>query len=296
MDEQDVIDLREYLGIIRRRFWAIVLVTVVAVATSGIISYFFIEPVYSASTSLMVIKKDSPTIDYSTLLMNQQLVKTYGEIAKSRTVAEHVIADLGLSMTAAELQGSIHVNAVRDTQLIQISVDSTVPAQASLIANAVAKDFIHQVVQIMKVENVQVVDPAIEPTTPVKPRPKLNMAVAGVLGVMVGVGLAFLLEYLDNTLKTAEDVRRHLDLPVLGTIPLIDLRQEARRARGNGGRATGGPQADQFEAAARASGLAAGAGVTAMGTAESAAASGSVEPAVIKRVSPGEERSAKAAK
>ncbi len=231
MEEQDVIDLRDYLNIIRRRFWAIVLVTVVAVATSGVISYFFIEPIYSASTSLMVIKKDSPTIDYSTLLMNQQLVKTYGEIAKSRTVAEHVLAELQLGMTAAELQGTVHVNAVRDTQLIQISAESTSPTQAALIANAVAKDFIRQVVVIMKVENVQVVDPAIAPVAPVKPRPKLNMAVAGVLGIMVGVGLAFILEYLDNTVKSPEDVRRYLDLPVLGTIPVIDLRQEARYGR-----------------------------------------------------------------
>lgn len=258
MEDQDVVDLREYLAIVRRRLWAIVLVTVVAVATSGVISYFFIEPLYSASTSLMVIKKDSPSIDYSTLLMNQQLVKTYGEIAKSRTVAEHVIADLGLGVTAAELQKAIHVNAVRDTQLIQIRAESTIPAQAALIANSVAKDFIRQVVQIMKVENVQVVDPAIEPTAPIKPRPKLNMAVAGVLGLMVGVGLAFVLEYLDNTVKSPEDVRRYLDLPVLGTIPVIDLRQEAKMAR---------------RAADRA-----------------------VEPAVIKRGTQGDDRGIKAVK
>ncbi|MHB8926878.1 MAG: YveK family protein [Bacillota bacterium] len=258
MEEQEVIDLREYFAIIRRRLWAIILVTVVAVATSGVISYFFIEPVYSASTTLMILKKDSPGIDYTTLLMNRQLVKTYGEIAKSRTVAEHVLVDLSLDMTTAELQGAIHVNTVRDTELIQIRAESTIPAQAELIANAVAKDFIRQVVQIMKVENVQVVDPAIEPTAPVKPRPKLNMAVAGVLGIMVGVGLAFVLEYLDNTVKSPEDVRRYLDLPVLGTIPVIDLRQEAKMAR---------------RAADRA-----------------------VEPAVIKRGTQGDDRGIKAVK
>ncbi|HEY3315430.1 MAG TPA: Wzz/FepE/Etk N-terminal domain-containing protein [Bacillota bacterium] len=243
MDQQDMIDLREYFAILRRRLWAIILVTVVAVATSGIISYFFIEPVYSASTTLMVLKKDTP-VDYTTLLMNRQLVKTYGEIAKSRTVAEHVIADMGLGIPVSSLQAAIHVSPVKDTEIIQVSVEDTAPAEAASIANAVARDFIKQVIQIMKVENVQVVDPAIEPTTPIKPRPKLNMAVAGVLGVMVGVGLAFVLEYLDNTVKSPEDVRRFLDLPVLGTIPVIDLRHESKMAKKAADREAQGQAAD----------------------------------------------------
>ncbi len=81
----------------------------------------------------------------------------------------------------------------------------------------------------MKVENVNVIDPAIRPGSPVKPRPKLNMAIAGALGLMVSLGIVFVMEYLDNTIKTPEQVTELLALPVLGTIPRIDVNKEQRR-------------------------------------------------------------------
>ncbi len=70
--------------------------------------------------------------------------------------------------------------------------------------------------------NISVVSPALIPTTPVKPNKKLNMAVAGVLGAFLAIGLVFVLEYLDNTMKNPDDVRKHLGLPTLGNIPVIE--------------------------------------------------------------------------
>jgi capsular polysaccharide biosynthesis protein len=69
--------------------------------------------------------------------------------------------------------------------------------------------------------SILVVSPAYIPSRPVRPNRQLNMAVSGVLGVMVGVMLAFLLEYLDNTVKSAEDVQRVLGAPVIGNVPLF---------------------------------------------------------------------------
>jgi succinoglycan biosynthesis transport protein ExoP len=68
--------------------------------------------------------------------------------------------------------------------------------------------------------SVMVISEANIPTSPVKPNKKLNMAIAMLLGLMVFTLLAFILEYLDNTIKTPEDVTRELGLPVLGIIPM----------------------------------------------------------------------------
>lgn len=73
--------------------------------------------------------------------------------------------------------------------------------------------------------NLQIVDPAVVPKNPIKPRVKLNIAIGGVLGLFVGVGLAFLLEFVDNTIKTKEDVERVLELPVIGQIPEIEPKE-----------------------------------------------------------------------
>ena len=161
-------------------------------------------------------------LEYNELLLNQKLVTTYGEIVKSRVVTDEVINNLGLDLTYKEFTEKVNVNLVKDTEIIKIEVTDTNPQLATKIANETAQVFMKSVMDIMKVENIQVIDEAQVPESPINPRPKLNMAIAGVLGLMVSIFLVFLLEYLDNTIKTPEDVQRYLELPVIGTIPNIE--------------------------------------------------------------------------
>ena len=75
---------------------------------------------------------------------------------------------------------------------------------------------------IIEVNNVQVIDTAKVPTKPVKPNKKMNISVAGVLGLLLGALLIYLLEYLDHTFKKPEDVENQLEINVIGTIPLFE--------------------------------------------------------------------------
>jgi capsular polysaccharide biosynthesis protein len=228
--EQEI-ELREIFQILRKKAWLILLITGLALAASAVVSFYFLQPVYRASTTLMVIKKEQTTIDYNTIMLNRQLVKTYGRIIQSRTVSEAVIQQLRVDLTPTELQKRISVSPLGDTEIIQIDVDDPSPLRAQLLANKIAAVFMMQIGDIMQVENVSVIDPAIRPDAPYKPRPMMNMAIAGVLGLMVAVGLVFLLEYMDNTIKTPDDVMTHLGLPVLGGIPHIDMAKEQRRSQ-----------------------------------------------------------------
>lgn len=224
------ISLREYFLILRNRIWLIILLTVLSIATSGLVSYFILEPEYQTFTTLMVGKpKDYQNVDnkleYNDLLLNQKLVSTYGELVKTRIVADEVIENLKLDMSYKEFREKVNVNLVKDTEIIKLEVMDTNPVLAAEIANVTAQVFMQNVKDIMMVENIQVIDEAQVPDTPIKPRANLNMAIAGVLGLMMGIFLVFLLEYLDSTIKTPDDVERYLDLPVIGTIPMIEEKQ-----------------------------------------------------------------------
>lgn len=221
--ELDSFDLREIFDIIRKRLLLISIIVLMAVITVGVLSYFVLDKEYQATTSLILGKPNdyssNPQLQYNDVLLYQKLVKTYGEIAKSRTVSEKVIDAMKLNVTAEQLQEKITVTPVGDTELIRIMVVDNSPEMAANIANKVAEVFKSQVGLIMRVENVQVVDAAKIPDSPIKPRPIMNIAIAFMVALMAGVGLTFLMEYLDHTIKTPQDVEKYLELPIIGVIP-----------------------------------------------------------------------------
>ncbi|WP_278276561.1 polysaccharide biosynthesis tyrosine autokinase [Anaerobranca gottschalkii] len=198
------------------------LIVLITTITASVVSFFFLDKVYEASTKLVLVKGGDKDIQYNDVLLNQRLVKTYSEIASSRTIADEVIRNLNLNMSYGEFSGKVQVTSIRDTEVIEIKVQDTNPQLAARIANELSEVFIRRIHEFIKKENVQILDYAVIPTNPIKPRPMLNITIAFVLGVMIGVGLVFLLEYLDNSVKGPDDVEKRLNLPVLGAVPLME--------------------------------------------------------------------------
>jgi len=79
-----------------------------------------------------------------------------------------------------------------------------------------------RIVRASTISNINVVDPAIVPDTPVKPQKKKNLVLGLLVGIMFGVGAAFFIDYLDDTIKNEEEAKRALNWPLLATIPAID--------------------------------------------------------------------------
>ena len=222
---EETIDLREYFAIIKKRFWIIALITVVAMVVSGVVSFFMLSPVYEAKSTLIVNTEKSEETQMITgdqFTVTQKLAVTYGEIIKSRTVLEDVISNLKLDSKYEQLAGQITVSPVKDTQIISISVQDTNPKKARDIANEIPKVFEKEVKRITKANDIQVIDKAILPQGAIKPNKMMNVAIAAVLGMMIGLFVVFLLEYLDNKIKTPQDIEKHLGLSVIGVIPNED--------------------------------------------------------------------------
>jgi len=222
---EETISLRELFQVLRKRLWLIVLITIIAATVSAVISFFVLTPVYESKTQILVnqAKNDQQLYSNQTVQTNVQLINTYNDIITSPAILDKVIKELKLDGSAQSLSGQIQVTSAQDSQVAQIVVQDTSAKRATDIANTTASVFQKEVPKLMNVDNVKVLSKATlgESASPVKPQPLMNIAIAVVVGLMVGVGLSFLLEYLDNTLKTEQDIENLLELPVMGVITTI---------------------------------------------------------------------------
>lgn len=222
-------ELIEYFNIIKKRILLVVLITIGATVLSGVLSYFVITPTYKADISVIIGKVENksevPQTDINDVMMYQKLVATYSEFAKSRKVSEDVIKKLKLGITPNELQDMVTVQAKGDTEFLTLTVKSKDAKEAMVVANQLAKSLKSISNDVKKTDNVQILDEAEQPTVPDSPNPKLNMAIAFFIGLMISLGIAFLLEYLDNTVKSQDELEKLTGLPVIGVIPLTEDKQ-----------------------------------------------------------------------
>lgn len=220
--EEEVIDLREYLSIIKKKWFIMAILCAVCVAASTVYSFFIAKPVYQAETTLIVKTEKTEgtnTVTSDQIKTTQQLAVTYGEIIKSRKVLDDVIKNLDLDESYGQLSGKISVSTVSDTQIIKVLVQDTNKSNAAKIANEIPKVFAKEAIRIADANGVEVIDKAQTPVNPVSPNKKMNILIAGVLGVMIGLFIIFIIEFLNTKIKTPQDIEKELGLPLLGVIP-----------------------------------------------------------------------------
>lgn len=223
MQEEVTLDLREFFWILKKRVKLIVSITLLSTIIAGVISFFVLSPVYQSKVSVVIGKtgdgKQNENYQYNEVMMYQKLVKTYAEIAKLQSVAEDTIEKANLNITPTQLKDIVKVTPQADTQILDITVEHKNPNKAKVIADIFTEEFIKKSTKAIQGGEVEILDPAQVPEKPIKPNKKLNIAIAFFLGLMVSIGLTFLLEYMDNTIKTDEDVLKSLEIPVIGVIP-----------------------------------------------------------------------------
>ena len=234
-------DLRDLFRMLKKR-WVLILSTVVlGCVIAGVLSYWVMTPIYQASTKLIVNRSEDSTIGQQMSLndinFHVRIIDTYKEIIKTPAIMDVVAeeyAQFGLS--AIQLIQKVNVSTVNNSQVMTLVVEDPSYRQAAEVVNAVSLVFQREIPGIMSVDNVSILSYADEDLSPapVRPNPILNMAIAFVVALMAAVGMVFLLEYLDDTIKSEADVQDVLGLPTLAVIHRIkeeDLLSSRRYAQ-----------------------------------------------------------------
>jgi capsular polysaccharide biosynthesis protein len=206
-----------------RRFWLVLLVVALVVgATLGFV--YQQTPVYESSIKLIVGPKQGSTSDNigSEVPGLQQLTLTMTSAVDTRRVAEAVISRQNLSMSSGDLLRNLSAEQDGATQLIDVTYRDPSRVRAKQVANAVGQAFSEQVSEVNAGANgvtVSVWDSAALPVEPVSPNIPLYVLVALAVGLMLGVALAFLLEQLDDSWRSQEEVEQIAGVPAFGVIP-----------------------------------------------------------------------------
>ena len=220
------LSLREVFRIVWQRLWIVVLVTLVCIGTA--IGFSLTQPpVYEASAKVLVGQEPAGENQLQGPLAGsveglQQLTMTMTEAIYSRPVAEEVIGELGLQETSKSFLDNLSVEQVNGTQFINLSYRAGDPEKARDIVNTVS-DVSSDRISDASASNVAIKatvwEHAVTPTDPVSPNPARYALLALAAGLIIGVGLSFLLEYLADGWRSASEVERVSGVPTFGMIP-----------------------------------------------------------------------------
>lgn len=221
---ENSINIRELFGMLRKRIKLIIAFIVLAVAIGAAYTFFIAKPIYQASIQLSVKLPNSDTsgTNAGAASGNILLVNTINQLIVSPSTLEQVRKNLNLTENLETLKSNITASNTTNSLIININVRNQNKNSAKEIALETAKVFSKGAPDSLNVTNVKVLPYVTIDPSPVSPNKKLNLVAAFVIGLLIGSGLAILLELLDNTINSEEDMEQILGKPLLGIVPLIE--------------------------------------------------------------------------
>lgn len=229
------LDLKELFNIFWSKKGQIILIILIFMVIGIIYTVGFTTPKYSSYTTLLLVSSGNIGTTTTDLTLNSKLVSTYSTLVKSKTTLGQVIDNLGATISENTLKNNIAVTNEKDTEIIRITVTNEDAKFAAQVANEIANVFSEKVKEYYKLDNVQIVDKAEVETTPSNINHSRDVIMFIFIGIVAAIAYVVLLNMLDTTVKTSEDVEKLFGtLPVLAIIPVYG--SENTKVKSKGGR------------------------------------------------------------
>lgn len=230
-EEYETIDLLEILRLLKKNLLVILAVTILLAVAGYLISTFAMTPQYEASATLIVNSREDQAAAQAPITNDQltsatKLVDTYAVILTSDTVLDKTISNLNLNMSYNDLVERVRIESVNSTQVMKITVKDTDSERARAIAADIVEQAPEIIIQTVKAGSVEIISQAKAEPEPVSPSKAKNTVLAGMLGLVISVGIVILRYLLNNKFMTDDDITNKLGLTVLGVIPQIDMKGE----------------------------------------------------------------------
>ncbi|MBW7453504.1 YveK family protein [Paenibacillus sepulcri] len=212
-------ELKQYFKIVIKKIWLVIIVVAIGCILAGIKSFYLTTPMYQANAKLIVNQSSqiADSINVSNIQTGIMLINSYKEIIKSPAIINKVhqqFPELRVS------PGKISVASANNSQIMNLVYSDVSYENAAKSVNAISLVFKEQIPTIMNIDNVTILSEASEVGSPVpfNTSPLMNFLVAIILSLVIGLGIVFLLDYLDNTFKNEYELESELGLPTLALV------------------------------------------------------------------------------
>ena len=219
-DSETEIDLGELFLRLLDKWYIIVVAALIGTLISGVWTFYFVTPMYEATTKLYILNSSNSAINLSDLQIGSQLATDYTYVFQNWFVHEKVIDELGLPYTYKDMDSLIRVSNPNGTRLLNITVTSPDPAEAQLIATTYAKVGREFITAIMKTDEPTVFQEARLPDKPSSPSKTRNLIIGFLIGALIACAVIVIDFIRDDKVRTSEDVTKLLGLPTLGVVTM----------------------------------------------------------------------------
>ena len=218
-DDEVEIDLRELFYALKKHILVILAAILAGAVIAGAATKLLMTPVYSATSTMLVLTKETTLSSLADLQIGTQLTKDYNILITSRTVLQDVVDELNLDMTYKELKECITVENPSDTRILSVTAVDKDPEMAKKIADTLAKTSADFIGDKMEVTPPKIIEEGEVPTIQTSPSTKKNVLIGALAGLVLSAGIIILLKLMDDTIKSEEDIENYLGLTTLASIP-----------------------------------------------------------------------------
>lgn len=221
---EDTIDLLElFMGLLAH--WTLIAATaVVGAVLMALYTFFLVTPMYKATATIYVVSRNDSVLNFSDLQVGSELTSDYIKVFEMWEVHEKVISNLDLDYTYTDMASMLSVTNTSDTRMLDITVTNPDPEEAAAIANEYADVGAKYISEKMKTDEPTLMSSARVPENPFSPNKAKNI----LLGFVLACAVVVLRTMLDDTYKSADDIRKYTGMVVLASIPLADAGEQPK--------------------------------------------------------------------
>ena len=218
-DDEIEIDLWELFFALKKRILILLAALVAGALLAGAYTKLMITPIYSATSTMLVLTKETTLASLADLQIGSQLTQDYSMLITSRTVLQEVIDNLGLDMDYRTLESNISINNPEDTRILEITVTNPDPEMAKNIVDELSTVSSEFIGDQMEVVPPKIVEEGEVPEHQTSPSLSRNVMMGAVVGFVLAAGVVVLLTIMDDTIKSEDDIGRYLGVPTLAVVP-----------------------------------------------------------------------------